>query len=63
MQWSWALGPLHTQAKRRDHEIVRDQQNVSKGHPKTPPKSRIVITNPQVWCEVICDRVPNQMLF
>ena len=29
------LGPLHTQAKSRDHEIVRPQKKVSKGHPKT----------------------------
>ena len=25
------LGPLHTQAKSRDHEIVRAQKKVSKG--------------------------------
>jgi hypothetical protein len=32
------LGSLHTQAKSRDHEIVRAQKKVSKCHPKTPPK-------------------------
>jgi hypothetical protein len=32
-------GPLHTQAKSRDHEIVRAQKKVSKGHcPNTPSK-------------------------
>jgi hypothetical protein len=30
---------LHTRAKSRDHEIVRAERKVSKGHPKTPPKS------------------------
>ena len=33
------LGPLHTRAKSRDYEIVRAQNKVSKGCPKTPPKS------------------------
>ena len=41
-------GPLHTQAKSRDHEIVRAQKKVFKGRPKTPPKSCGVVTNPQV---------------
>ena len=31
------LGPLHTRAKSRDHEIVRAQKKVSKGRPNTPP--------------------------
>ena len=31
------LRPLCTRAKSYDHEIVRDQQKVSKGCPKTPP--------------------------
>ena len=35
-------------AKSRDHEIVRAQKKVSKGHPKAPPKSFSVVTNPQV---------------
>ena len=39
----------HTQAKNRDHEIVRSQKKVPKGHPKTPPKSFGVVTDPQVW--------------
>ena len=38
-------GPLHTQAKSRDHEIVRD---VSKGSPKTLPKTCSVVIGPQV---------------
>jgi hypothetical protein len=42
------------------HEIVRAQNKVSKGIPKTPPKSCSVVTDP---CEVICDRALNQMLF
>ena len=42
------LGPLHTQAKSRDHEIVRAQKKVSKGRPNTPPKSCSVVTDPQV---------------
>jgi hypothetical protein len=45
------------------HEIVRAQKKVSKGHPNSPPKSRSVVTDPQVYCEVICDRGLNQMLF
>ena len=57
------LGPLHTQAKCRDHEIVRAQKKVSKGRPKIPPKSCSVVTDPQVLCEVMCDRVLNQMLY
>jgi hypothetical protein len=57
------LGSLHTRAKSRDHEVVRAQKKVSKGRPKTPPKSCSVVMDPQVQCEVICDRVLNQMLF
>jgi hypothetical protein len=30
------LGPLHTRAKSRDHEIVGAQKKVSKGRPNTP---------------------------
>ena len=29
----------------------------------TPSKSRSVVTDPQVYCEVICDQALNQMLF
>jgi hypothetical protein len=43
-----SLGPLHTQAKSRDHEIVRAQKKVSKGRPNTPPTSCSVVTDPQV---------------
>ena len=57
------LRPLHTQAKSRDHENVRAQEKVSKGCPNTLPKSRSVVTDPQLSCEVICDRALNQMLF
>ena len=57
------LGPLHTRAKSRDHDIVRAQKKVSKGRPKAPSKSCSVVTDPQVYCEAICDRVLNQMLF
>ena len=56
-------GPLHTRAKGRDYETVRAQKKVSKCHPKKPPKSCSVVTNPQVQCEVICDKDLNQMLF
>ena len=42
------LGPLHTRAKSCDHEIVRAQKKVSKGCPKTPPKSCSVVTDSQV---------------
>jgi len=45
---SLILGPLHTRAKSRDHEIVRAQKKVSKGRPNTPPKSCSVVTDPQV---------------
>ena len=36
---------------------------MSKSRPKTIPKSGRVVVGPQVWCEVICDRVLNHMLF
>ena len=42
------LGPLHTHAKSCDHDIVRAQKKVHEGRPKAPPKSCIVVTNPQV---------------
>ena len=42
------LGPLHTRAKSRDHEIVRAQKKVPKGRPNTPPNSCSVVTHPQV---------------
>ena len=42
------LGPLHTRAKSRDHEIVRAQKKVFKGRPNTPSKSCGVVTDPQV---------------
>ena len=45
------LGPFHTQKK------------VSKSRPNTRPKSCSVVIDPQVYCEVICDRALNQMLF
>ena len=32
------LGPLHTRAKSRDHEIVRTQMKLSKGRPETTSK-------------------------
>ena len=41
-------GPLHTQARSRDQEIVRAQKKVSEGRPKSPPKSCSVVTDPQV---------------
>ena len=42
------LGPLHIQAKSHDHDIVRAQKKVSKGHPNTPPKPCSVVMDPQV---------------
>jgi hypothetical protein len=39
------LGPLYTRAKSHDHIIVRALKKVTKGHPKTPPKSCIVVTD------------------
>ena len=42
------LGPLHTRAKSRDHEMVRAQKKVSKDCHKTLPKSCSVVTDPQV---------------
>ena len=44
-------------------KIVRAQKKMSKCSPKTPPISCNVVTDPQVQCEVICDRARNQMLF
>ena len=56
------LGPLHTRAKTRDHETLRAQKKVCRGRPNTPPQSCSVVTDPQVYCEAICDRALNQML-
>ena len=42
------LRSLHTQAKSSDHEIVRAQKKVSKGRPKTAPKSANMVTDFQV---------------
>jgi hypothetical protein len=42
------LGPLHTRAKSRDHEIGRAQKKAPKGRPDTPPKSCSVVTDRQV---------------
>ena len=57
------LEALHTRAKSRDHFIVRAQKKVSKGRPKTSPKSCSVVTDPQVKCAVIYDQALKQMLF
>ena len=47
-----SLGPHHhTWGKSHDHEIVRAQKNVPKGHLMTPPKSCSVVANSQVQCE------------
>ena len=48
------LGPLHTQPKSRNHKIVSPTK-VSKGRPKTLPKSCSVVRCPQVQCEIIRD--------
>ena len=56
------LGPLNRRAKSRDYEIVRAQEKVSKGCPKTPPMSCSVVTDPQVYCKAICDQAINLML-
>ena len=48
LHWLWYLGPLHTQAKSHDHEIVRAQKKVFKCRSMTPPKSCSVVTDPQV---------------
>ena len=37
-----------TRPKSRDHEIVRAQKKVFKGHPNTPPKSYSVVRDPPV---------------
>ena len=47
MIFNHILGPLHTRAKSRDHEIVRAQKKMSKGCPKAPPKP-CSGTDPQV---------------
>ena len=50
------LGPLHTRANNRDHEIVRARKKVSKGRPKH-------LQDYIVWSRaLICDRALNQML-
>ena len=42
------LGPLHSWAKSRDHEIVRAQKKVFKGRPNPPPNPCSVVTDAQV---------------
>ena len=54
-----SLGPLHTRAKSRDHDIVRAPKKVSQGRPKSPPTSCSVVTDPRVQCEVLCDWGPQ----
>ena len=44
-------------------KLWEPKRKVSKGRPNTPPKSCSVVTDPQVQCEVICDRALNQMVF
>ena len=58
------LGPLHTQAKSRDHEIVRKPKR------KCPKAVPTHLQNHVVWSRTlkisvkdICDWVLNQMLF
>ena len=46
--WQSADVTLWKRSKSRDHEIVRAQKKVSKGCPKTPPKSCSVVIDPQV---------------
>ena len=43
-----ATGGHFTQAKSRDHGIVRAQKKVSKGRPNAPPKPCSVVTSLQV---------------
>ncbi len=43
-------------------KIVRAQKEVSKGRPRHLQNHVGVVTDPQVYCEVICDRVLNQIL-
>ena len=51
-------GPLHTRVKSCDHDIVRAQKKVSKGRPKTRPKSRRVVTDPK-WSVKSCVTGPS----
>ena len=44
---SMSLGPLHTRAKSRDHEIERAEKKVFKGCPNTPPNLCNVVTDPK----------------
>ena len=48
------LEPLHTWAKSHDHEIVRAQEKLSKGRPKTSPTV--------VWSHMWLDPQPNAIL-
>jgi hypothetical protein len=57
------LGSLHKRAKNHDHEIVRTQKKVSKGRPNTFPTSCSVVIDPQVQCQVKCDRALNKCCF
>ena len=54
-------GHLHTRAKSRDHEIMRVQKKVSKGHPNTPPNSCSVVVGLQsvVWSRMWWGPRPN----
>ena len=69
LDWVHAMavteGPLHTRAKSRDRVIVRAQKKSEcpKAVPRLPPKSCRVVTDPRVYCEALCDRALNQLLF
>ena len=49
------LGPFHTRAKSHDHEIVRAQRKMSKGHFKRPPKSCTIVWSWTLKCSVKSD--------
>jgi hypothetical protein len=58
----WNLGPLHTWAKSRDHEIVRAQKKVSKSCPNTSLTSYSVVMDQfssVVWSHMWLGPQPN----
>jgi hypothetical protein len=55
-------GHFTHERKSRDRVIVRAQKKVYKGRSKTSPKSRGVVMDCQVRCEVVYDQALNQLL-
>ena len=60
---NWAKGHFRHTPRAVTMKLWEPQRKVSKGRPKTPPKSCGVVMDSRVQCEVIRDRGLDQMLF